>query len=453
MVNYKNIITSLLLCVLLVSTVWGQQRPQPGRGNVVTFETITLPTESNDLIRLDINYRIMKNFFIFTRSSTTGAELEYEGGFDLNIEIFDMQGQSAAREIRQQSVYNDTPTMEFPDIEFVEGGFSFKLPPAEYRFLIRLLDRNSDRRYFDRDRRIKLPELPDAQAQIFDIIFIESITPETGTTIFRPVNLGGNIFFNEDTDVLIPFIANPEPGTSPTVTAMLHRQLPKERTGEEIFSIAIPPERIFSAATIGNINSDNKLQYKKIDTVREDLHIALFSMNGRTLEEGAYRLSIQMNTENGTAEKSTAFNVVWVEKPASLHNLDFAIEMLEYIMSPDEYRQVRRGSTEEKRRKFYEYWKDKDPNPETAFNPVMTEYYRRVDYAAREFTTLRERNGARTDRGKVYIIYGPPTEKTRDLSPGQPPQEIWEYRHLNQKFIFVDQSRQGNYRLITREEL
>ncbi len=446
----------LVLCVLIISTGWGQQRsqrPQPGQENVVTFETITLPTEANDLIKLDINYRIMKNFFIFTKSSATGAEYDYEGGFELSIEIFNIQGQSSAREITQQTVYNDAPTIEFPDIEYVEGGFSFELPPAEYRLLIRLLDRNSQRRYIDRDRRIELPAYADTNTAIFDIIVIEPVTSDTGTTVFRPVNLGGDIFFSEDADVLIPFISTSEPESIPTITASLHRLSPKGNTGEEVFSKTISPGHIYSGTTIGKVNSDNVLQYKKVDTDREDLYTALFSMNGHTLEEGLYRLSIQLKNENGTAEKSKTFSVAWVDKPASLHNIDFAIEMLEYVMSPDEYRQIRRGSSDEKRRKLIEYWKDKDPEPESAFNPVMTEFYRRVDYAAREFTSLRERNGAQTDRGKVYIIYGPPTRKNRELAPGQVPQEIWVYQHLNQKFIFVDQSRQGNYRLITREEL
>lgn len=444
---------TLLLCILLMSTGWGQQRPQPGNANVVTFETITLPTEENDLFRLDINYRIMKNFFIFTRSSSTGAGYEYEGGFELSIEIFDMKGQSSGREITQQTVFNDAPTIEFPDIEYVERGFSFELPPAEYRLLIRLLDRNSQRRYIDRDRRIEIPGYVDTKAALFDIIFIEPASSDTAATVLRPINFGDNIFFAKNADVLISLLSLSEPDSIPSITASLHRQTSKERTGQEIFSKSISPEHIYAGTTIEGIRSDEVLHYTLINTNRNDLYTALLSMNGHTLEEGTYRLSVQIENENGITEKTKLFNVVWVDKPSSLHNIDFAIEMLEYIVTPDEYRQIRSGSSDERRRKFFDFWKGKDPEPDSVLNPVMIEFYRRVDYAAREFTTLRERNGARTDRGKVYIIYGPPTRKDRELIPGQAPQETWVYDHLNQKFIFVDQSRQGNYRLITREEI
>jgi GWxTD domain-containing protein len=79
---------------------------------------------------------------------------------------------------------------------------------------------------------------------------------------------------------------------------------------------------------------------------------------------------------------------------------------------------------------------------------MMTVYFQRVDYAFANFRTLKEENGALTDRGKIYILYGKPSNVERSLAPGGPPKETWTYGSLNREFIFEDPSRQGNYKLI-----
>lgn len=55
------------------------------------------------------------------------------------------------------------------------------------------------------------------------------------------------------------------------------------------------------------------------------------------------------------------------------------------------------------------FWTRRDPNPETAENEYEIEFWRRVEYVQQHFTTPLH-NGIFTDRGKVYVIYGPPDE-------------------------------------------
>ncbi len=452
MKKYRYILP-LLLCVLIHIMVSGQERPQHGPPNVAFFETVTLPSDEGNLIRLDVNYRVMKIFFILTRTSSTSSDYEYQGGMELSIELFDTKGQSRSRKITQQNIYSDTPIQEFPDVGYVEGSLSFELPPGEYRFLIHMQDQNSQRRYVDRDRRIIIPEYTKTKPAVYDIVFIDPVMGDDVESILSPVNFGGNILFGNEVNAVMSFSSSPEEDAPPGITITVHRLTKGDRSYDEIFSKTVPEENIRAGTKLRGEHSENTLQYHIIETGRTDLQTAILPMNGKTLEEGEYRITITKKYDGETSEKTKTFRVVWIDKPASLRNLDFAVEMLEYVMSREEYRELRRGSSDERRRKFFEYWQEKDPEPQTAYNPVMTEFYRRVDYAAREFTTIRERNGARTDRGKIYIIYGPPTNIYRELTPGQAPQETWEYRHLNQKFIFVDQTRQGNYRLIIREDL
>jgi len=452
--NYHRYVYVLIVSVILVGITFGQSRTQTPQVGIVFFETLTLPSPNDNTIRLDINYRVMKNFFILTRTSDPGSEYQYQGEYQLNIEIFNTDGISKGREIIRSKIFSDKPQLEFPDIEYIQGGVTFNLPEDEYRFLIQLQDQNSQRRHVDRDRRLSLIQYDTTQSEIYEIVFIDPVYELNDTAAFQPVNLGGNLFFGNDAHAVLLFSLEEQTDTTPEITVSIRRfQRDERRPGEEKFTTQIPDEYIFPGTIFDADHSENELRYKQVDSDNPNLYTALFETNNITLDEGMYRINITIDNDGKTIEKNKIFQVQWVDKPASLRNFDFAMEMLEYIMESDEYRQIRRGSSDERQEKFRAYWKSKDPEPETAFNPVMTEFYRRVDYAAREFTTIRERNGARTDRGKIHILYGPPTERERSLTPGQIPQETWKYSHLNKKFIFTDQSRQGNYQLVAREDI
>ncbi|MDZ7822184.1 MAG: GWxTD domain-containing protein [Candidatus Marinimicrobia bacterium] len=60
----------------------------------------------------------------------------------------------------------------------------------------------------------------------------------------------------------------------------------------------------------------------------------------------------------------------------------------------------------EKRKFFTETWENLDPTPGTERNELMNEYYYRVQTANQRFSGQRE--GWRSDRGMIYIIYGEP---------------------------------------------
>ena len=124
--------------------------------------------------------------------------------------------------------------------------------------------------------------------------------------------------------------------------------------------------------------------------------------------------------------------------------------------------------TEEEREQFKEiFWRNRNPDPESPINPVREEHYRRLAYADEHFASGIP--GRKTDRGHIYIIWGPPDEieshptgGTYERSPEQGggsstayAWELWRYRHLegigeNIEIEFVDPSGSGEYH-ITRD--
>lgn len=96
-----------------------------------------------------------------------------------------------------------------------------------------------------------------------------------------------------------------------------------------------------------------------------------------------------------------------------------------YVISDVERAAFLRLSTDEEREQFVEqFWLRRDPTPGTAENEARTEHYRRISYANGRFGSAHV-PGWRTPRGRVYILYGPPTEI--ESHPGRDT-ERWRYR-------------------------
>ena len=135
------------------------------------------------------------------------------------------------------------------------------------------------------------------------------------------------------------------------------------------------------------------------------------------------------------------------------------------IITDAERRAFLELGTEEEREQFKEiFWRDRNPEPESPVNPVREEHYRRLAYADEHFASGIP--GRKTDRGRIYIIWGPPDEieshptgGTYDRPPEQGggststyPWNLWRYRHLegigeNIEIEFVDPGGSGEYHM------
>jgi len=136
-----------------------------------------------------------------------------------------------------------------------------------------------------------------------------------------------------------------------------------------------------------------------------------------------------------------------------------------YIISPDERTAFLQLDTNEEREQFIEqFWLRRSGNPDLPDNDFKEEHYRRIAYANEHYASGIP--GWRTDRGRIYIIWGPadevdshPTGGTYDRpmeegggSTSTYPWEKWRYRYLegmgnNVELEFVDPSGSGEYHL------
>jgi len=129
-------------------------------------------------------------------------------------------------------------------------------------------------------------------------------------------------------------------------------------------------------------------------------------------------------------------------------------EDVAYIVTTPERDAFNRLQSNEEREMFVEqFWLRRDPTPGTVENEFKDEHYRRMSYAGR-FTSNSGVPGWKTDRGRIYITFGPPDEI--DSHPGgsgaKPPYEDWLYRFIegignNVSMEFVDTDLNGEFHM------
>jgi GWxTD domain-containing protein len=136
-----------------------------------------------------------------------------------------------------------------------------------------------------------------------------------------------------------------------------------------------------------------------------------------------------------------------------------------YIITDEERSAFKHLQTDEEREQFVEqFWRRRDPTPDTEENEYKEELYRRIAYANEHYASGIP--GWKTDRGMIYIKYGPPDEIDSHPSGGsyqRPiqegggetstyPFEDWRYRYLDGigsdiNIEFVDPTMTGEYHM------
>lgn len=158
--------------------------------------------------------------------------------------------------------------------------------------------------------------------------------------------------------------------------------------------------------------------------------------------------------------RAVAFQIAQAPAPPPSPYQKWLQEDVAYIITPQEKEAYQRLQTDAERQQFIEqFWQRRDPTPGTPRNEFQEEHYRRIAYANDHFG-FDATAGWRTDRGRIYIQFGPPDErdvheKGGTASDGKPitlPFDRWRYRYIqgigNDVFMeFVDESRTGNYRM------
>lgn len=160
------------------------------------------------------------------------------------------------------------------------------------------------------------------------------------------------------------------------------------------------------------------------------------------LEQGIYLLEIFLYREDSLiAEKNTTFSIPWKKLKEVFLDLDLSISQMAYIASQktiDELKAV--GDKGTQIAQFMAFWKKRaDPHLETDAAP-LERYFSRIFYA-NEYFNEGEQDGWKTDRGRVFTLYGSPDNQFNRESNGNI-YEVWSYQDKDLEFVFQSKSGQ-----------
>jgi len=167
-------------------------------------------------------------------------------------------------------------------------------------------------------------------------------------------------------------------------------------------------------------------------------------------------------------------------KPRLDQNSQKFLDITRYIITPQETKIFREVPPEDRGEFVTDFWRRRDPRPETKVNEFRQQYYTRLAIADKAFRTAIP--GWMTDRGRIYMLLGSPTDiikksmgdatvepkkGVRELSADlleegtwtERPTEIWIYNQYPDYFsgplrlVFVDYESDGDYKLTTDVEV
>jgi GWxTD domain-containing protein len=413
----------------------------------VFFEAVNIIANDTSKSRVDFNFNIPQDFFVFVRSESNPSDFIAHG--EISVEILDSGNLSVAHDIIHKELHHgEISAPSGKSRGTVQGSFSFTLKPGIYHIIFEVDDLESKRRIVDHDRQIRLERFSELTQAFSSILFLDRLEIQNDSLATAyPVNLGGDAVFGKNFRLFFQSVDGL--GSERTVRYSIHR-LDPENKRSIVLEDSVKPDPRFTDYGLGKPEEDSVLSYSlQPRRSRPGVNTYVVEIRGDTLQWGRYDVKVE-GSRNVVSRKS--FAIRWLHMPRTLTNIKLAAEALKYLMSEKEYDQFMNLSDDDMKRQFEVFWKKRDPTPGTTYNEEMAEYYQRCDYAMENFGTLSHADGIDTDQGKVYVLYGPPTKTDRLLTPNVAPKEVWYYENLRLKFVFIDESRSGNYKLLSSEK-
>ncbi|PKD44388.1 GWxTD domain-containing protein [Rhodohalobacter barkolensis] len=420
---------------------------------------VVLP-QINSNSTVAVLFRLEHDFLPFLRvrpnMSAPSEEFSYFSPVRMGLEIFEGEHRSSRRETRPTGVpifremWSDTVWVEtFEDTQsrydHVQGVLSTQLEHGTYHYQLQLARGGSERESPSQVRPLAVHD-PDSlkKADFFIVNDLDRSSNQINATF---LNYGSNVLYGQNYSLLIRLPkADSDVSDDERYELSIYRVQNGEKsaTADPHFTTVIDTDKYFNASESAIRKNGDDIEVELLAGEGGVLYADVLVPNVE-FENASYKIELKdLEQDEVVGEKSIQSR--WIDMPVSLYNLDVSIDMLKFIVDERELKNLNSGSKAERERKFREFWEERDPTPDTEFNELMTEYYERIDYAYQNFSSFQT-PGYDTDRGKTYILYGPPTNIDRQLLPNQPTREIWEYP--DRELIFEAVSGLGDFRLIS----
>ena len=412
----------ILLTALMSSGLFAQaDNPQADRSDLPQFffDALVFAGDDTSSSRLDVFVQVPYEALRFVQDN----DKNYNTAYEQTISIYDSNKNLVAEKLSTEYVRRSIFAETIDPGRYNLTQRFFTLPPGRYTLDVQVRDEETKK-----SRRgagtVNVRSMSDADLTISDLMLVNQLRVDGEKKAIVP-NVSGNVADLPEGFYLFFEVYNRTDCDTLELTYQVKTSKNEERLRESFLHSAV--------------RGRNPLFVK---------------INSNSLPMGRYSVGMQA-TGHGVARgaaKATPvvthpFIIQWKGIPATIEDLDAAINQLIYIAETKELDSIKSApNADEKKKRFREFWKKRDPTPNTERNEEMEQYYSRVAIANKNYSHYTD--GWKTDRGMVFIMFGPPSNIDRHpFDSDAKPYEIWYYNDLNYQFLFVDQTGFGDYRL------
>ena len=351
----------------------------------------------NELFDISINFNVPYNNFVFYKQQES-----FMASVNVAMQIFDTQNDSI---ILQNSWLEEIVVNSYGVSRSFEEYYSFykleSLPAGDFQVLINIQDLDN-KNVINFQKSISLSLDPG-----FGETIIYTKAQKEGPEAYQELNTNRNLV-DSDIRLLFQYFSNVER------VDLLELEL------------------------TNNKNSINK-SFEDLEINNEGFYTIDF-----TIPEDFYGKINAEITTSSLSKNFTLFNyygndILWSD------DIKEIVGMMRYILPGSELKVLNDMNDKQKIDYIIDFWKDKDPDETTEENELLTEFINRFNFVNQNLSDVGR--GWRSDRGRIYVIYGAPDAVDRYSDPNEGSYEVWTYPN-GLKFTFLDRNRFGNYILI-----
>ncbi|MBC7186687.1 MAG: GWxTD domain-containing protein [Calditrichaeota bacterium] len=388
-------------------------------GALFSYDVFNFACDDSTKSRLDVYVSFANDVLQFVKLAPDSFSAAYE----VHVLVYDRKKNLVASRSRTGRLLVRTFAETNSWTSLTTECIQFELEPQRYQVAIGLTDLDT-RKTMERRRDVELREFSRTRVHMSDIVFADTLQ-----------------LVNGQVRQMVP---------------NLLRTFGSPKSQFKAYCEVYPPEGVDSVEVTYEVFDSRQQsvgQERQVFAGKGGALPLAIDLRSMVQQPGRYELAIQARSKRGRATVKSRFAVQWGTLSFRDTNIDLAIEQLRYVAHKKDIDAMLAATPAEREMLFEDFWRRRDPTPGTERNELREEFFRRVDFANRQFTVLlSERDGWQTDRGRIYIIYDPPTEVEREPTQlDSPAYEIWYYRHLNRRFVFADRTGTGDYQLVRSE--
>lgn len=393
---------------------------------------------------LELNYQMQAAKLLYIKDSS--------GAYVSNLEYNFVVSSAGVDNINNSWIYSYTKSSNDSTLTIFDKKY-FSLYPGQYN--VKFSTKIAGNKFSDIEGTILIRDFSKNQVTISDILLAHQLDDYD--------SLSNNELFRKHKLYVIPNVEHTISGLYPylkyyyevynidttksnsieidlEITTGDNRPVFKSKKNKTIFSSSIYDYGMIPVDTLDN--GVYKLEisiYQKKKMITQQ-HVKFFVLDPNR----DFHISNKY-VENLTFEQSP-FAIMTEEK------INYEFETMKAILSEFDIEKYNSLNTlRSRQRALFTYWKERDPDTTTAVNEYMNEYQKRIDYASKFFSRGDIMPGWKTERGRVLLKYGFPSNKEVYRAQGdKKAAEDWQYDELygGCYFIFVDKYGDNSFQLV-----